>query len=199
MIRKITPYLAAILFLMSAGNLMAKENDSLYHVSASIGAGYGHFFNNFENIASSEITENNPAFVGRIMWEPDNRLSIGFESGYYYLFSIKDHPSETGADKMNSSMYLVPIFLNLTMRVFDNFYVSYASGYSVMNYHVESNEGASVGSDLSLSNFAAALSYMYELSNNWDLGAEFRYMRLGLTEDDYVNLNVFIKFDFLNY
>jgi len=199
MTKKLILHIVALFLMLSSGTVLAEEGESIYNLSASLGAGYGHFFNDFENVGSSEIRENNPSFMGRIMWEPDNRLSLGLESGYYALFDVDNLPAHTGNDVMHSTMNLVPIFLSVTMRVYDNFYASFASGYSIMNYTVKSNEGTSEGSDLSLSNFSGSFSYLFNLGKDWDLGTELRYFRIGLTEDNYINLNVFIKFDFLSY
>ncbi len=177
----------------------AAPNDSLYHLTLTGGFGYGHFFNKFVNVPDDNISNNLPAFVGRIMWEPNHLLKLGLESGYYYLYNAYDIPASIGNDKLSSKMTLVPIFLHVSMNIFDNFYASISSGYSFMRYKVESDEGLSEGTVVSLSNFVTSLSYLYPLSKDWRLGADFRYMYIGETENGYLNLNVFVTFNLLSY
>ena len=198
MIKKIL-IITILLFAFVQSNSKAAPSDSLYHLTLTGAIGYGHFFNNFENVESNDISNNLPVFIGRIMWKPNFLLSLGLESGYYFLFKTHDVPALIGNDKMSSNMALIPIFLHVAMNVYDNFNISLSSGYSLMSYEVESDEGVSTGTELSLSNFALALSYDYPLNNNWLFGAELSYLRIGLTEDDYINLNIYASFNLLSY
>ena len=198
MIKKIL-ILSFIIFGLAVSSSKAASNDSLYHLTVTGAFGYGHFFNDFKDVPSENMSNHLPSFIGRIMWEPEHLLKIGLESGFYWLYKTHDVPAIVGKDKLNSSTTLVPIFLNVTMRIYGNFYATAVSGYTIMYYNVESDEGKAVGSDLSLSNFAVGASYIYPFSNKWKFGAEFRYMRLSLTEDNYINLNIFATFDILSY
>ncbi len=198
MIKKIT-----ILLVLCFGFMLtpakAAPSDSLYHLTITAGFGYGHFFNEFVNVPDENMTKNLPAFVGRIMWEPNHRLKLGLESGYYYLYKVKNVPAIIGQDELTSEMALWPIFLHVSMNIVDNIYASVSSGYSFMNYKVESDEGTSIGTVASLSNIVLSLSYNYPLNKDWLLGADFRYMYIGETEDGYLNLNIFVTFNILSY
>ena len=187
------------MFGLASTQSKATTNDSLYHLTLTGGFGYGHFFNKFVDVADENISNNLPAFLGRIMWEPNHLLKLGLESGYYYLFKVHDVPALIGNDRFTSGMSLIPIFLHVSMNIYDNFFASLSSGYTFMRYKVESDEGTSTGSVISLSNFALSLSYHYPMSKDWLLGGDFRYMYIGETEDDYLNLNIFVTFNVLSY
>src|SRR5712675_3203018 len=51
------------------------------------GIGPNFYFNNLV-LAKDQVNALNYSFVGRIMWEPEHQLSIGFESGYNRLYTI---------------------------------------------------------------------------------------------------------------
>lgn len=198
MIKKIL-ILSLLVFGLAHNNSTAETNDSLYHLTLTGAFGYGYFINDFTTVPSEKISNHLPAFIARVMWEPEHFLKLGIESGYYWLYEVHDLPSFIGNDKLRSSTTLLPFFLNVTMRIYGNLYATIVSGYTIMYYNVESEEGKSIGSDLSLSNYALGLSYIFSENKKWKFGAEFRYMRLNLTEDNYLNLNVFATFDIISY
>ena len=59
------------------------------------GVGPNIYFNNLVLGKDQASNELNYSFVGRIMWGPEHRLSIGFESGYNRLYTIHTDPMFT--------------------------------------------------------------------------------------------------------
>lgn len=162
----------------------------------SVGAGLGwfHYINTLDFGANLAATDH-AGYTFRFMWEPEHRLSIGLESGYYTIYSIDRPPSGTdpgGSAKLTS----VPILLSFRMRVLPDFYVSGGPGLAIMysNVNVLDNEASS--SFLSLANFHFSAMYRKTISDHFDLGAEAKFLNFGKTEDYGFSLQIVGSYHF---
>ena len=73
--------------------VFSQQKDSvkvrLNHYTLTIGAGWTHYINNLEN-GDQKIQKNFAGVSFKFFWEPEYRLSLGLESGYYKLFKVTD-------------------------------------------------------------------------------------------------------------
>src|SRR4051795_6625712 len=85
--------------------------------SLNLGAGPGYFFNNV--VTGKElVNEWSYAVVFRGMWEPEHFLSLGFETGYYQLYTA----SSKGTVPVKIVNYAIPIHLLLSMNLVKKIY-----------------------------------------------------------------------------
>ena len=180
--------------LMTSLMVMAQVTDTarqpvsrLSHFTLAIGVGWSHYFANMDLVPARNVQKE---FIGtsmRFMWEPEYRLSLGLETGFYRIYRVDSTLSAEYT--MDSRMYVVPLLLVIRMRIVDNFYFSVAPGLAFQFSQI-SGIGDKVQSHmLSLSNFEACASYLYPLSKHMVLGGEARVFYIGKTNDYIMSLN----------
>jgi len=129
-------------------------------------------------------------FIGtsfRFMWEPEYRLSLGLETGFYRIFRVDS--VLTTEYTMDARMYVVPLLLVIRMRIANNFYLSVAPGLA-MQFSTINGIGDKIQShQLSLANFEACASYLYPLNKHCEVGGEAKFFYIGKTNDYIMSLN----------
>src|SRR5690242_8566577 len=83
----------ALFFCFVAGKSLAQngegETGKYRKFSIYAGAGPSYFINNLE-ILKDDVSSFKYAISARVMWEPQHSfVSLGFETGYYRLYSVK--------------------------------------------------------------------------------------------------------------
>src|SRR5215217_6473185 len=96
------------------------------------GVGPNFYFNNLI-LAKDDVNELSYSFVGRIMWEPEYNLSLGIETGYNRLYSVKVASGDSSVHIVNAA---IPIEIIVTMKFFENFYASFLLGQSILKNKV---------------------------------------------------------------
>lgn len=178
-------HLILILLLLSApiAGLAAKKDStkvSLNHYSLAIGLGWVHYINTLE-IGKDEATTNSLGVSLKFFWEPEHRLSLGLESGFYRLYAVR---SKTYTDLTGqASMSAIPLLLTVRMRIVDHFYLSAGAGLALMFNKVTGIDNKVNSTILSLSNYQFSGSYIYPLSKHWHLGGEFKVLNFGKASD----------------
>ena len=171
-----------ILFLFPAVYAGKKDSTkvSLNHYSLTIGAGWTHYIN------SLEIGKDNASidFAGvslKFFWEPEHRLSLGLESGFYRLYKVK---SKTYTDVTGqASMSVIPLLLTVRMRIVDHFYLSAGAGLAAMFNKVTGIDQEITSTVWSLSNYQFSGSYIYPLGKHWRVGGEVKVFNFGKAAD----------------
>ncbi len=185
-------FILPLLILVLTGSLRSQSAERTYF-GVYIGGGWLHYFNNMEIELGVpvDIQNDHACFSGKIMWEPGRRLSVGLESGYYPMYKY----SESDNSEHSAASNFVPILMNISMRVVDNFSVGLGTGMVILNNHIEgvSNADSRV---MSMSNFHIMASYNYPLSRNWTVGGEARYMWIGKTNDYNMSIQALLGFRF---
>jgi len=187
----------AVCFLWATLNLNAQENEKYRSLKLVIGAGYGHYFNNFTNVLDQDVINNRPEFFGKLLWRPEHRLGIGIESGYYLMYSTTRIQTDNGSSKLTSSLKVVPIFLTLSMNVVKHLDLNFATGWTSMIYFININKSKTnkvVGQTYSMSNFALGITYSIPLSKKIDLGSEIKYLNIGKTNDHHLSASVCMSY-----
>ncbi len=182
MIKHIVPLLL-LLFLLN-NPLPAQKSDttrrSLNHYSLAIGFGWAHYINSLE-IGKAEATIDHPGISLKFYWEPEHRLSLGLESGYYRIFGMTREIDNEQSGKVTLSA--IPLLLNVRMRIVDHFYLSAGAGLALMLNRVSGINQTINSTILSLSNYQFSASYLYPLNRYWIIGGEFKFLNFGKTDD----------------
>lgn len=150
------------------------------------GVGPNYYFNNLE-VAERFVNEINYSFVARLMWEPDYRLSLGFETGYNRLYSINTTGPVVGNVVINNAV--IPIQLVVSMRFWDNFYGNFNVGQGVLlNRVTASNLGNYDANVVSLGDFALTFGYRRDITDRWRIGVELKGYYSSKLDDKNVTL-----------
>jgi hypothetical protein len=171
-----------ILSAATVGQAAKKDSTkvSLNHYSLTVGIGWSHYINTLE-IGKDEATTNSLGVSLKFFWEPEHRLSLGLESGFYRLYSVR---SKTYTDLTGqASMSAIPLLLTIRMRIIDNFYLSAGAGLALMFNKVTGIDNKVTSTILSLSNYQFSGSYIYPLSRHWLVGGEFKVLNFGKAAD----------------
>jgi hypothetical protein len=164
--------------------LYSQQKDSvklrLNHYTFTIGTGWTHYINNLEN-GDQDIKKNCAGVSFKFFWEPEYRLSLGLETGYYRLFKVTN---QINADtSIETNRMVVPLLLLARMRIIDNVYLGVGMGIALIT-----NKSSGVSQEIvtkvtSLSNFEFSGSYIYPLSKHWNVGGEIKGFHFGSLSD----------------
>jgi hypothetical protein len=161
--------------------------------SISAGIGFVHYFNTLR-IGADVVDENSLGFNGLIMWEPEHRLALGFESGYYTFYSAsRITPSGSTA---RVSLAAVPILLTIRMRVYKNFFVSTGTGVTILTSEANVLGSLAENSQTSFATFQATALYLKPIGKHFKIGGEFKYLNVAKTEDSVMALNALVAYQF---
>ncbi|MCK9219457.1 MAG: hypothetical protein PHF97_03285 [Bacteroidales bacterium] len=157
-------------------SLIVKRN----HYSFTIGGGWTHYINSLE-IGKKDARINFAGISLKFFWEPEHRLSLGLETGFYQIYKVKinDYMNVTG----QAGMSAIPLLLTVRMRIVDHFHLSVGAGLAMM-FNKVSGMGQNINSTiLSLSNYQFSGSYIYPLHKHWLVGGEFKVLDFGKADD----------------
>jgi hypothetical protein len=158
-----------LLFCFLSFQVSAQMESTMKHrFTVYAGVGPNYYFNNLV-IFKNYVNEFNYSFVGRIMWEPEHRLSLGIETGYYRLYTLNfNGPAQSRV--VNSA---VPIQLVIGMRIHKHFYTNLSMGLSILTNDVTTNfVGDFDAKAVSAADFTLTLGYKKMLGERFSLGAE---------------------------
>lgn len=177
-----------LLFLFAGSSLYSQKSDSLKvkrklklnHYSLTIGVGWTHYINTLV-IGKEDAYTNSAGVSFKFFWEPEHRLSLGLETGFYRLYKVK---SKTYTDIPGQvTMSAVPLLLTVRMRIVDRFYLSAGAGLAMM-FNKVTGIGNKINSNvLSLSNYQFSGSYIYPLKKYLLVGGEFKVLNFGKAND----------------
>lgn len=162
-------WLVALTLCFISFQMNAQMDSTMKHrFTVYAGVGPNYYFNNLV-IAKNLVNELNYSFVGRIMWEPEHRLSLGIETGYYRLYTLNfNGPAQSRV--VNSA---VPIQLVIGMRIHKWFYSNLSMGLSILTNDVTTNfTGDFDAKAVSAADFTLTLGYKKMLGERFSLGAE---------------------------
>ena len=107
------------------------------------------------------LRNDRPSFYGKLLWQPEYRLSIGIESGYYSMYSTTRIQTNNGSVKLTSRLKVVPIFLSISMNVINHLDINFGTGWVDMVYTVNpalSKAERVIGRAYSMSNYSAGFT-----------------------------------------
>ncbi len=187
--RKIILSVIVLVFLEVAA--FSQKNDSvkvrLNHYSLTLGIGWSHYYDNLE-YGDKNISQDFAGLSVKFFWEPEHRLSLGLESGYYHLFKVKYQLTNDASAEVNRSV--VPFLLLVRMRIVDHFYLGTGMGLAVINNKVSGGNSEILTKTWSLSNYEFSGSYVYPLKRHLNVGGEFKVFNFGNLNDWIYSLQV---------
>ena len=163
------------LFTIFALHTVAQDapaaGNTSHKFSVYLGVGPNVYFNNLQ-LGKDKVNAFNYSFVGRFMWEPGHFLSLGVETGYYRLYTIKT----TEPDNVSISNSAIPIQIVLSMKFLRSWYFNFSMGQSLLlNEVTASTYGNFDARSFSLGDFTGTLGYKCPLNRRFSIGAETKY------------------------
>lgn len=154
---------------MAQSESAAGKKDRHFTIYGGVGPSY--YFNNLV-IGKNGVNELGYSVVGRFMWEPEYRLSLGFETGYFQLYSADYNK---GQDKAHIKNVAIPIQIVISMKFLKNYYCNFSMGQSILlNKVTASVAGDFNASVVSLGDFGATVGYRRPVGERIFLGAEVK-------------------------
>ncbi len=152
----------------------------LNRYTLTIGTGWTHYINTLE-IGGQNIQQDFAGVSLKFFWEPEHRLSLGMETGYYKLFSAKGQLTDNTTGQVDRSV--IPLLFLIRMRIIENVHIGIGTGIAFITNKTAGGKQKVVTETLSLSNFELSGAYIYPLSKHWLLGGELKLFHFGNTED----------------
>jgi hypothetical protein len=188
--------------IMSVNLLFAQSNvktDTIiprkHYFVLHIGGGFSTYVAPI-NISSiglpNSIKRNSVAFTARLMWYPNHRLRVGFETGYTNFYSYKvSNGNKKGSVNLNAIPLLIVWSMPIVKRV--NIFAGFGSYIlaSQLNYNgIVNSKTFSLGSNI-------ALSYTQPFSKRAGIAAEAKWMNAFETKDAALSLQVQLIWKFI--
>ncbi len=171
-------YIAILLFLTASVSTYGQKPDTTLRMSMQVGVGWTHYYNRL--IGQNPISNDHLGTSLRIMWEPEHRLSVGVETGYYKLYRVS---LETGNDA-HVDLSVIPVMANFRMRILKNFFITGGTGVIIMQSTVSSTGNESSSSRvISYSNVQLSGLYLYHLTPQLAVGGELKFIWIDKTND----------------
>ncbi len=209
-----------LLLLFCTMPLFAEKGLEMEDYNFSIYAGFG-FSYYYDNMKINRYTATAVdqlsywGFSGKAMWEPEHRLSVGLELGYYQLYEYNDVDN---SKKRAIDTYCTPILLNINMRIIDNFSLGIGTGLVSLKNNiaylndkdVEHTKGITDSKIWSIANYSFSANYllpmnkllnMLNLENDDNhiikrsfIGLESQYLWIGKTNDNMLTLQILLGY-----
>jgi hypothetical protein len=177
-------FILALVLLCSTLAAFSQEKDSakvrLNHYTFTIGGGWTHYINNLD-YGDDNIQQDFAGVSFKFYWEPEYKLSLGLESGYYKLFKVKATTSDNIDAEITRSV--VPLLLLVRMRIIDNFYLGAGMGIAIITNKVAGNGQEIITKTNSLANFEISGAYVYPLTKHLLVGGECKVFSFGNLDD----------------
>lgn len=164
--------------------LFSQQKDSvkvrLNHYTLTVGGGWTHYINNLEN-GDNDLRKDFAGLSFKFFWEPEYRLSLGLETGYYQLFRGKYQINADTTAQVDR--IVVPMLLLVRMRIVDRFYLGAGMGLAFITGKTSGAGQKIETKTTSMSNFEVSGAYIYPLGKHWLIGGEVKAFHFGSYSD----------------
>jgi len=176
---------------------LPQTSDTTYSLTTEIGVGYSRYFTTMDY---SELNKNGFSGTVKVMWNPEHLLSLGLETGYQYLYSINitNYETEYGSSDLSASMYTIPVFIVIAMKITPNIKLSAGTGMYMLYNSGEIFNNSLKSNQLSIGAHIGA-SYTYPINNSVSIGGELLYSYFSKLQDQTVALQLLFVYDFLRW
>lgn len=163
-------------------------------VSITVGTGISHYINTLQDDPQrTALRQNFSCSSFRFMWEPEHRISLGIETGYYKVYEVQLSDSK---QVNTASLSIIPILFRVQMRIFKRFYASVATGISIHNSKVNALGNQSDSQVLGFSNLQLSAGYIYPITKQFGLGLEAKFLSENKTEDMVLSFEAVARYQF---
>ena len=163
-------------------------------VSVTVGTGISHYINTLQNDPNrSGLKQNFSCSSFRFMWEPEHRLSLGVETGYYKVYEVQLLESK---QVNTASLSVIPVLFRVQMRVFKRFFASAATGVSFHHASVNALGNQSESETMAFSNLQFSAGYIYPITKQFGLGLEAKFLSENKTEDMILSFEAVARYQF---
>lgn len=153
-------------------------------VNFSISGGMGYFlYVNTLKTQPDKVVNDQIGFSGRLMWEPEHRLSLGGEVGYYRIYTVKIDSGKTNTPIGEAKLSAIPILLCFRMRITPRLYFTGGQGLSVLVSRVTSFGTTIQSTQLSLADAQLSVVYRFPVGERFRFESEIKYLHFGKTQD----------------
>ena len=196
--KKITLLLVAFLFIYN--NAFSQNKDSLYSLTAYVGAGYVYNVTSFDYEYAS-LNRGGWLANLRVMWKPDYLLRGGIEFGYTGVYSIDEENVQTdyGTTSIKTTSYAYPLMIVFSMSIMENWEANFGTGIAFSVTKNESFDQPEAFSSNGSSTSMISTAYYYPVMKDSRLGLELRGTWLPKYDDYLVSLAVSFAYTFLEY
>jgi hypothetical protein len=180
---KIKISLTLLLFLLAINSYSQDGNTpktKLNHYTLTVGVGWTHYINNLE-YGDDNIKQDFLGLGFKFFWEPEHRISLGLETGYYKLFqttNVLNADTSIQVDRV-----VVPALLLARMRIVDNVYLGAGMGLAFITNKAAGSSREVETKTTSLANFQLSGAYIYPLSKHLLVGGEAKVFHFGNLAD----------------
>lgn len=163
-------------------------------VSITVGTGISHYINTLQDDPQrTALRQNFSSSSFRFMWEPEHRISLGIETGYYKIYEVQLSDNK----QINTaSLSVIPILFRIQMRVFKRFYASAATGISLHHSFVNALGNQSDSETMGFSNLQVSVGYIYPITKQFGLGMETKFLSENKTEDMVLSFEAVARYQF---
>jgi hypothetical protein len=163
-------------------------------VSITVGNGVSHYINTLSiNPNRTALRQNFYCYSFRCMWEPEYRLSLGIETGYYKAYEVQRIDNNQVS---SASLAVVPILFRVQMRFFKRLYASAATGVSFHQASINLLGNQSDSETMGFSNLQFSVGYIYPVTKQFGLGLETKFLSENKTEDMVLSVEVVARYQF---
>ncbi len=163
--------------------------------SISGGMGLFYFVNTLKT--PSDRVLNEPFCIsGRLMWEPEHRLSLGGEVGYYTLYTVKIDSGKSSAPIGEARLSAIPILLCFRMRITNHIYFTGGQGLSILVSRITSFGNTVQSTQQSLADAQLSVVYRIPVGDRLRIESEFKYLHFGKTQDYGFSLQAVVTYSF---
>lgn len=150
----------------------------------SISGGMGVFYYVNTLKTQPDRVVNEPiAFSGRLMWEPEHRLSLGGEMGYYTIYKVKIDSLKSNSFIGEAKLSAIPVLLCFRMRITRHIYFTGGQGLSILVSRITSFGNTVQNTQLSLADAQLSVVYRIPISARLRIESEIKYLHFGKTQD----------------
>ncbi len=176
--------------------------DTVYTLTVYVGGGFTRNFSAFERIPGLDVKANKNGMSGfvRVMWTPEHLLSVGLETGLARVYSMNAEgvQSPFGGTDFSSVLNVVPLSLTFSMHLTRNLEGYIASTSYLLYSHTRSFGNSVYGTMLSIG-YSAALSYMWPIDDDWNVGCELKWHQIEKSQDTNGMIQVVVSYRFLEW
>ncbi len=171
-----------IIWICLAGSISYGQDVKPMNFSVNAGIGWFHYINTLK-IGATRIKEDQVGISFRIFWEPEHKLSLGIESGYYKIYTFEKNATAANPLVGEAKLSALPILLCFKMRILPNFYLTGGPGITILYSEVTALGSTAESSQISLANVQISALYQRPITDHLYIGGEFKFLNFGKTED----------------